>query len=219
MLARFHGFSFDSDRRELTRGSANIHLTPKAFDLLTLLLVEAPRVVRKAEIHTQLWSGTFVSDAALVVLIKELRRALEDRDRSRPIIRTVHGTGYAFAAAIDQPSSPRLEPTRWVLAGAQRIPLRPGENLIGRDPAAAIRLDAPGVSRRHARILVGENDAVIEDLGSKNGTTVGEKAVSGRVRLEDGDRLTLGPIVIVFRQTSAGPSTETVPALLPGQGT
>jgi DNA-binding winged helix-turn-helix (wHTH) protein len=42
------------------RDDVAIHLTPKAFDLLVLLADEAPRVVRKAELHEQLWAGTFV---------------------------------------------------------------------------------------------------------------------------------------------------------------
>ena len=62
------------------RGDAVVHLTAKAFDLLALLVDEAPRVVRKAELHERLWPGTFVSEAALGALVKELRRALEDRD-------------------------------------------------------------------------------------------------------------------------------------------
>ena len=78
MTVRFGAFALDSDRRQVTRGDIEIHLTPKAFDLLALLVDEAPRVVRKSELHERLWPGTLVSDAALVALVKELRRALED---------------------------------------------------------------------------------------------------------------------------------------------
>jgi len=52
------------------------------------------------EVHLtrqRLWSGTFVSDATLVGLIKEVRRALDDRKANAPLIRTAHGVGYAFA--------------------------------------------------------------------------------------------------------------------------
>jgi DNA-binding winged helix-turn-helix (wHTH) protein len=93
---RFGPFSFDPTTRQVQRGTDDIHLTPKAFDLLTLLVVEAPRVVSKAEAHERLWPGTFVSDATLLSLVKELRRALGDRDESAPIIRTAHGVGYAL---------------------------------------------------------------------------------------------------------------------------
>ena len=62
---RFGPFTLDSDRRQLTHSErGELHLTPKAFDLLALLVAEAPRVVRKGELHERLWPGTFVSDAA-----------------------------------------------------------------------------------------------------------------------------------------------------------
>ena len=48
-----------------------------------------------------MWPTTFVSDATLVGLIKELRRALDDRDRAAPIIRTVQRVGYAFCLPLD----------------------------------------------------------------------------------------------------------------------
>ena len=54
------------------------------------------------EIHDRLWPGVFVAEATLVGLVKELRRSLADHDRRSPIIRTSHGVGYAFAAAVGQ---------------------------------------------------------------------------------------------------------------------
>ena len=79
-----------------------IHLTPKAFDLLGLLLESAPRVVPKGELHERLWSGTFVSDATLAGLVKELRRALNHPSSDGPVIRTSHGVGYAFSGAVER---------------------------------------------------------------------------------------------------------------------
>ena len=78
MIARFAGFILDSDRRQLLRDSAEVHLTPKAFDLLTLLVTEAPRVVSKPELHRHLWPTTFVSDTTLVGLVKELSTAFRN---------------------------------------------------------------------------------------------------------------------------------------------
>ena len=141
MTVRFGAFALDSDRRQVTRDDVEIHLTPKAFDLLALLVDEAPRVVRKTELHERLWPGTFVSDAALVALVKELRRALEDHDPRAPIIRTAHGVGYACAAPIDRGPARATPVSRWIVAGGRRIALTDGRNLIGRDPAAAVLLD------------------------------------------------------------------------------
>ena len=215
MVARFGVFSFDSERRQLTRERDEIHLTPKAFDLLTLLIAEAPRVVPKAELHERLWTGTFVSDATLVGLVKELRRALDDHDASTPIIRTSHGVGYAFAAPLEPPAAARSETSRWIVAGDRRIALQKGENLIGRDPAAAICLDVAGVSRRHARIVVDQDGALLEDLGSRNGTSVGGELLTHPVRLRDGDRVCFGPMIATFRASAGGPTTEIVSVPVP----
>ncbi|HEY7533834.1 MAG TPA: FHA domain-containing protein, partial [Nitrospiraceae bacterium] len=207
MIVRFREFALDTDQRRLMRGDAEVHLTPKAFDLLVLLIDEAPRVIRKAELHERLWPGTFVSDATLVGLVKELRRVLDDHS-SKPIIRTAHRVGYAFDGQVEREAGlPTV--SRWIVAGSRRIPLLVGENLIGRDPASAICLDATGVSRRHARIVVESNAAKLEDLGSKNGTIVNDDVVIGSVVLHDGDRIHVGPVVVIYHASASGISTET----------
>ena len=210
MTARFGAFGLDSDRRQLTRGGNEIHLTPKAFDLLALLVAEAPRVVRKAELHERLWPGTFVSDATLVGLVKELRRALDDRDASARVVRTAHGVGYAFAAPLDLAVSRPAAVGRWIVTGGRRVPLSEGQNVIGRDPAVGVFLDVAGVSRRHAQIVIGERGAVLEDLGSKNGTRVWGKPVTGTVALRDGDQIHVGPVLVIYHVSASGISTEVI---------
>ena len=122
VIARFGPCEVDSDRRQLLNNGVEVHLTPKAFDLLALLIGEAPRVVRKDELHKRLWADTFVSDATLVGLIKELRRALRDHDAKAPIIRTAHGVGYAFAAHCQHAvaSPPTLQTTGDVATAAAK---------------------------------------------------------------------------------------------------
>jgi DNA-binding winged helix-turn-helix (wHTH) protein len=208
MLVRFGPFSLDATRRQLFRGRAAIHLTPKAFDLLHLLVSEAPRVVHKHELHERLWPGTFVSDSSLTGLVKEIRRALEDNDPDVPVIRTVHRVGYACALAVEAPER-RDRAWHWLVFRGRRVVLHEGENLVGRDPDSDVWLEVPGISRRHARILVDAASVQIEDLGSKNGTTVGNVHAQTAVRLRDGDRITFGTVVSVYRSSSAGLSTET----------
>jgi DNA-binding winged helix-turn-helix (wHTH) protein len=208
--ARFGPFELDSDRRLLLKNAVKVHLTPKAFDLLALLVTEAPRVVRKDELHQRLWADTFVSDATLVGLIKELRKALDDRNDKAPIIRTAHSVGYAFAAELHRPIPSAAAVSCWIVAGSRRIPLAGGENLIGRDPASTVHLDSAGISRRHARILVTDNGATLEDLESKNGTVINEKTITGAVSLHDGDRISVGPIVVIYHASASGVSTETI---------
>ena len=62
-----------------------------------------------------------------------------------------------------------------------RQTLDEGEYVLGRDPNVEIYLDAPKVSRRHARITIAAARATIEDLGSKNGTFVGDQRVDGSI--------------------------------------
>jgi DNA-binding winged helix-turn-helix (wHTH) protein len=209
-MVRFGRFVLDGERRQLFRGRDEVHLTPKAFDLLALLIAEAPRVVRKNELHERLWPGSFVSEATLVGLVKEVRRALGDRNRSAPVIRTAHGVGYAFATPLERDDPRASTVTRWLVVGARRITLQDGVHVIGRDPAGKVTLDASGVSRRHAQIVVDAHSAVLSDLGSKNGTHVGDRCVHDAVALQDGDEIRIGPVLIVYRMSVAGISTETI---------
>jgi len=72
-----------------------------------------------------------------------------------------------------------------------------GGAILGRLPECDVSLDDPSVSRRHAR--VGRQDGIwfVEDLGSTNGTRVGDRTVS-RSDLSDGDELRLGNVRLVF---------------------
>jgi pSer/pThr/pTyr-binding forkhead associated (FHA) protein len=80
---------------------------------------------------------------------------------------------------------------------------------------AQVWIDSADVSRQHARILVEPSGVRLEDLGSKNGTTVGDDPVTGPVALRDGDRIVVGGVVIVFRGSGIGASTRTVTRPMP----
>jgi DNA-binding winged helix-turn-helix (wHTH) protein len=209
MALQFGSFEIDHARRRLSNGTQAPHLTPKSFELLWLLAEAAPRVVTKAEIHAQLWPGGAVTDATLVGLVKEIRRTLHDGSANAPIIRTVHRVGYALEASITQPTSVARD-GHWLIAGNRSIALKPGENIIGRDPAAEVWIDHVTISRRHARITVHATHAAIEDLGSKNGTSLHGKRLKGAVVLCSGDEFVCGQLVIAYRQTDASVPTATV---------
>lgn len=208
IAARFSGYRLDGAARRLTRDGADVHLTPKAFDLLCLLVDAAPRVVPKAELHERLWPDSYVSEATLTGLVKELRRALDAAGPSS-YIRTAHGVGYAFAADTSGNDGPSSDARHWLLVSGRAIVLAAGENLIGRDPRAAVCLDYAGVSRRHARVVLDADGATLEDLGSKNGTRLGDAPVTTAVALRDGDSIRVGPEVIVYRKSEEGATTET----------
>jgi hypothetical protein len=62
--------------------------------------------------------------------------------------------------------------------GQQRFVLREGETVVGSDPASDVHIAHPSVSQRHARIAVSSGRAVLRDLASSNGTTVGSRRVN-----------------------------------------
>jgi DNA-binding winged helix-turn-helix (wHTH) protein len=121
-VIRFCSCELDSARRRLSKDGREAHVTPKAFDLLMLLVDAAPRVVPKRELHARLWPRVAVTDWTLFSLIKELRRALGDTDSRAPLIRTVHRVGYAFNATLERISPrPRLSAA---VAGRRWRPIR-----------------------------------------------------------------------------------------------
>jgi DNA-binding winged helix-turn-helix (wHTH) protein len=114
------------------------------------------------------------------------------------------------AQAVVARGSPALLTAR-LLWEDRLIPLSPGENVLGRDEDVNVRIDAPSVSRRHARLVVAAGAAAtLQDLGSKNGTWVAGRRVENEAALKDGDVLRLGKIELVFLDSKDKGSTQTV---------
>jgi DNA-binding winged helix-turn-helix (wHTH) protein len=211
MRLKFGSWEVDTDRRLLTHGGAPASLSPKAFDLLVVLAQHHEKAFSKAELHQILWPDSFVSDGSLAVLIAEIRDVLKDDAEQPQFIRTVRRFGYGFCAqVITQNASPHPSSSGgggWVIWGNRSIAVGPNESVLGRSLDADIRFDVPGVSRRHARIVVNGEHVALEDLGSQNGTYLRGERISGRATLVDGDEVRLGPVSIVFRRVSADGST------------
>ena len=208
----FGEYRLDLGSRQLLRGQDEVHLSPKAFDLLRLLVEKRPHAVSKADLHDHVWPSTFVTDSNLASLIAEVRRALDDRDQPPLFIRTVHGFGYAFCGQIKShlESVPPGAGHCWIVWRGVEIPMQDGENIIGRDPAAAVCADLPSVSRRHAKIVVTPDGATLEDLGSKNGTRVRNVPVTGIVQLADLDEIQVGSVRMTMRIMHAASLTQTL---------
>ena len=214
MRIRFDRFTLDSETRQLSGPDGDVRLTPKAFDLLILLARERPRVVAKRDLLARIWPNTHVVEANLNVLIGELRKALGDHPKEPAYIRTVHGTGFAFAAdAVDvAPGSGRTPALRcWLMWNERRFVLPEGVSVIGRDPRCDVWLDASRVSREHARIVVdasGER-VTIEDSGSTNGTFVAGARLTQPAALADGDVIEIGSVELTFRTWKGDKQAET----------
>ena len=215
MRVVFGDCEFDSKRRLVLRHGAVSPLSPRAFQLLELLLDRRPEALSKAELLELLWPDSFVSDASVHNLVAELRAALGDRPSAARYIRTLPRFGYAFhgeAQAVPDAvgdrapttgSSPRLISSLgdWVLSE--------GTNLVGRDPDCAVRIDSPTVSRCHARIIVAGTDVRVEDLNSKNGTYVDGQSAVQPVAVSDGGEIRVGSVTMTFRRAEKLDSTLT----------
>src|SRR5262245_59009645 len=214
MAIRFGDCTLDAGARRFLRAGEAVHLPPKAFELLLLLVESRPRAVSKAELLDRIWPGVFVSDASLAKTVSKIREAIGLSDDTA-ILRTVHGYGYAFAAAAEddgpplEPAAPQRPALCWLFCGAREFPLHDGEHIVGREPTAAICLDSPKVSRRHARFLVNGVSATLEDLGSKNGSFVRGVRIAAPTPLQSGDHTRIGPFTLIFRVGTYSGTTQT----------
>jgi DNA-binding winged helix-turn-helix (wHTH) protein len=204
MRVRFSPYVLDLESRQLLRGDDVVHLSPKAFDLLSILVSARPKALSKSDLLERLWPGTFVVEKNLANLVSEIREAIGDDPGNPRFIRTVHRFGYAFRGADSRGESGgsagrggsvsfRL---KWMNG---RLTLDEGEHFLNSD----------GVSRRHARIEISAERATIEDLGSKNGTFVGDQRVEGTRSLSDGDVIRVGSVKLTLRIFQTPDSTKT----------
>jgi DNA-binding winged helix-turn-helix (wHTH) protein len=212
-MIRFAGCRLDIDARRLFRGAREVHLSPKAFETLKVLVENRPRALSKAELLDRVWPGVFVAETSLARTINEIRERLGPR--CARVVRTVHGYGYAFAGVVEDDSGQSSAGTAgrraicWLTSADREIALHDGRQVAGRDPSSSIWLDSPKVSRRHASFVVEGTTVTVEDLGSKNGTFVGGQRLAGCVRLKQGDQVRLGPFTFAFAIAITPLSTET----------
>jgi DNA-binding winged helix-turn-helix (wHTH) protein len=195
-------------------GESVRHLEPKVMDALVALARRAGEVLSKAELTDAVWQVPFISENRLVGVIAELRRAFDDDVHAPRYVETVPTRGYRLAPPVEwMGGDPAPEPGReshfLIETADHTYRLREGANIIGREAEVDVCIASEWVSRRHARLQVDGDHAVLEDLGSKNGTLVNGARLSGPVRLHDGDEIRLGRGVVVLRFSSALVATRT----------
>lgn len=210
MRFAFDDFVLDCSSRQLLRGGRDVHVTPKELALLELLLRARPRAVSRTRLRAAIWPDAHVGETSLHVLVSQLRATLGDDAHEPRFVRTVPGFGYSFPASADADGQPTSAGQRlWLETEASSLELAEGENVLGRDEHLTTRVDGPGVSRRHARVLVHGGRAVLEDLASKNGTFLDGARVVSPLALEDGATIRLGRRASVVFRTDASDPTET----------
>ncbi|MEM1182832.1 MAG: transcriptional regulator, partial [Acidobacteriota bacterium] len=123
---RFLDWRAEPAGNRLRRGDRDVHLTPKAMDVLCRLLAEPGQVVSKRALLDDVWGGQAVTDDALVVTIYELRKALGDRARQPTYVQTVVRRGYRFlpevAVVQSSETSSRSPMAPASMAPALRVP-------------------------------------------------------------------------------------------------
>ena len=216
MRVRFGAFTLDAGARELLRAGGGVHLSPKAFDVLEILVARRPNVVSKDILLAEVWPGKVVEEANLAMAVGEIRKALGDDSKSPALILTVARRGYRFAAEaedLDAGAAGRdeLYPRWWLTWNDKALPLRAGENIVGRHPASSIWINAASVSRTHARVVVSTTRVTIEDRDSRNGTFVNGNKITGPHPLVDGSEVTFGSERATFRQWSDEAAMGTEP--------
>ena len=102
VLFEFDQFRFDPAERLLLREGKPVQLTPKAFDILQLLVENNGRLLSKEELMSRIWPNSFVEEANLTVNISALRKTLGDRRDGGEYIETVPKRGYRFVAEVTE---------------------------------------------------------------------------------------------------------------------
>src|SRR3712207_6113991 len=96
----FGEFLLDTHCRILQKNGETVHLTPRTFDLLSVMVENAGRVLEHEELLDKVWEGTYVEQANLKKTISALRQALGESADASEFITTVPRKGYRFTAPV-----------------------------------------------------------------------------------------------------------------------
>jgi DNA-binding winged helix-turn-helix (wHTH) protein len=211
MPLAFGNCELDLEKRELRRAGVRVPLATPTYRLLQVLVEQRPRVVARRELEELLWPRSYVTGSSLEAVVTALREALGDDAQMPRLILSVHAVGYAFGGAVAQVGPPAAQIAPLTLLWSDRaVGLGTGEHLLGRGSDCSVLIEAPGVSRNHARIVVAGSSTTIADLGSRNGTYVNRRRISGPVLLRDGDEIAIGTVTITVRAPGGDGTTQTI---------
>jgi len=228
---RFADLTLDTGQRRLWRDHEEIRLSKLSFDFLRALVEAAPNLLTPDQLAETVWGPRrVITPENLSQRLMTLRHAIgEEAERPR-YVEAVRSQGYRLIPDVETATTETVPPdetphrtllgeerklarkTLWLIYEQHQTPLVEGANTIGRAPDARVQIDFPGVSRYHARVAVTRKEAMIEDLGSKNGTLLNRQRVSTPRPLADGDEILVGGVVLTFRIASASSPTATIVA-------
>src|SRR5215470_16724456 len=96
----FGEFVLDGNERVLLRSGTPVSITPKALQLLLVLVENHSHIVEKERLMEEVWSGSFVEESNLTFSIRQLRKVLGDNPKSPKYIETIARRGYRFIAQV-----------------------------------------------------------------------------------------------------------------------
>lgn len=120
MLYQFDDLVIDTDNFRVVKGNQVKPLTPRAFDVLQILIRHQGRLVERQSLFEQVWKDAFVTDNTLTRMIKEIRDALGDDVGQPRYIETVPKRGYRFIARITTNSL--IEPQKTIAKSLAVLP-------------------------------------------------------------------------------------------------
>lgn len=101
-IYRFGTFELDVEERRLTKGEQVVALTPKAFDVLVILVERSGHLVEKEGLIRAVWRDSFVDESNVARIIHTLRKALNEDENGNKFIETVATKGYRFVAPVER---------------------------------------------------------------------------------------------------------------------
>ena len=129
----FGPFCLNPSERALLRQGEPVPLTPKAFEILTVLVRNSGHLVGKEELMREVWPDAFVEEANITQHVSMLRKALDDETEDHHYIETVPRAGYRFVASVRETDSQGLE----ILQDHVTSSSSSGQELITKAPSDA----------------------------------------------------------------------------------
>lgn len=121
---------------------------------------------------------------------------MSDDDNATVVITDIHA---ALRSADNEAAE---KPACFLVVGGDLngtiFDLLDGETIVGRSPECTIPLEFQGISRKHFKVIVKNQDSHIEDLGSSNGTFLNNTKIESTVSLQKGDMVKLGSIALKY---------------------
>jgi TolB-like protein len=125
MRFTFADIEIDSERREIVRVGAAVHVEPQVFDVLLHLVQNRGRVISKGDLFEAVWNGRIVSESTLTSRINAARRAVGDSGAEQKLIRTIARKGFRFIGEVCEAGAVADEPHAEDIAFATPVFDRP----------------------------------------------------------------------------------------------